>query len=101
MNVDYEPGSRGLNGHFNITADTPKGRFVYKRELPMELQSEDGLDFECTLGGVIVDSDGSGDDLPDFDEPPTANRGATLFAAKAKEIVRSVLTTWLKTQATV
>lgn len=100
LKVDYEPGSSGCNGYLEIHADTPLGEFDYNRELPMELQMDDGLELTATLDGIDLveeqDEDDDAPELPDFDPPATAGRGAKLYAKEAKKIVTEVLTAWLE-----
>ena len=47
----------------------------------MELMSDDGLDYEETLGGVAVV------DGPDFDPPYTEGIGAELYVERVEELV--------------
>jgi len=89
LQVTYEPGSDSDIGSFTVRADTPKGPYVLDRELPMELMSEDGLDWEETLNGEEVEEG------PDFDPPFTEGTGADLFAERAEELVRKKLEAWL------
>ncbi len=89
LQVEYQPGSDGEMGFFYVTADTPKGRYDLKRELPMELMSDDGLDYEETLGGVAVV------DGPDFDPPYTEGIGAELYVERVEELVQEILEKWL------
>lgn len=96
VQVDYQPGDANCNGHFEVHADTHLGEFDYNRELPMELQMDDGLELTCTLGGVELEA--SDEELPDFDPPPHEGRGADLFAEKAEGIVAEVLEKWLATR---
>jgi hypothetical protein len=89
LKVYYEPGDHGCNGIFKVSADTPHGHYCLKQELPMELQSDDGLDWEETLNGVEVENG------PDFRPPYTDDAGADLFAEKADEIVKKKLEEWI------
>jgi len=97
LKVEYVPGGRGTMGSFSVHADTPRGPYVLERELPQEMQSEDGLDWVETLNGEEVEGPDLEVEGPDFDPPYTEGNGARLYAERAEELVREELEKWLQT----